>query len=74
MSEEEISWPEYGRWLKPEQEARAAAWLREKYGGGASVRAIADQIGKSYGFVHKALSKAGVPLRPRGGARPPRPK
>ncbi|MDX3772085.1 MULTISPECIES: helix-turn-helix domain-containing protein [unclassified Streptomyces] len=36
--------------------------------GGASIRAIADAHGRSYGFVHRMLSEAGVTLRGRGGA------
>jgi len=36
------------------------------YEAGASVRNIADHIGKSYGFVHRMLVDAGVTLRPRG--------
>ncbi len=42
--------------------------LREKYEGGASIRALAEQSGRSYGFVHRILSESGVPLRGRGGA------
>lgn len=51
--------------LGPDRErvaADAAAW----YLGGASIRAIANEIGKSYGFVHRLLTQAGVQLRPRG--------
>jgi predicted transcriptional regulator len=42
--------------------------LRTKYENGASIRALAESTGRSYGFVHRVLSEAGVPLRSRGGA------
>lgn len=42
--------------------------LRKKYDAGASIRSLADDIGRSYGFVHRVLSEAGVSLRSRGGA------
>ncbi|MFF8990222.1 helix-turn-helix domain-containing protein [Streptomyces sp. NPDC014983] len=67
-----MDWPEYRRWLKPEQKARAMAWLLKRYIEGASIRTLAEETGKSYGFIHKALSNAGVTLRSRGGARVPR--
>lgn len=42
--------------------------LVKKYHKGASIRALAESIGRSYGFVHWVLSESGVPLRARGGA------
>nr|WP_253848623.1 helix-turn-helix domain-containing protein [Actinosynnema pretiosum] len=45
-----------------------AATLREHYEKGASIRALAAQMGRSYGFVHRLLSEDGVQLRGRGGA------
>ncbi|MFF0770995.1 helix-turn-helix domain-containing protein [Nonomuraea wenchangensis] len=36
---------------------------------GLSIRTTAEAVGKSYGFVHRVLTDAGVTLRPRGGAR-----
>jgi hypothetical protein len=42
--------------------------LREKYESGASIRALAEQSGRSYGFVHRILSESGASLRGRGGA------
>ena len=35
---------------------------------GASIRDLASETGRSYGFVHRMLSEAGVALRGRGGA------
>lgn len=42
--------------------------LRRKYEKGQSIRALADGTGRSYGFVHRLLVDAEVPLRGRGGA------
>ena len=45
-----------------------AADLRKKYEKGSSIRALAEGTGRSYGFVHRLLLDAEVPLRGRGGA------
>jgi predicted transcriptional regulator len=42
--------------------------LKKKYQGGASIRALAEETGRSYGFVHRILSENEVVLRSRGGA------
>ena len=42
--------------------------LAKRYDGGASIRALADSTGRSYGFIHRVLSESGVTLRGRGGA------
>jgi hypothetical protein len=42
--------------------------LKKKYEGGASIRALAEETGRSYGFVHRILSESGATLRGRGGA------
>jgi hypothetical protein len=42
--------------------------LRKKYEGGKSIRDLAAETGRSYGFVHRVLSESGVTLRGRGGA------
>jgi hypothetical protein len=42
--------------------------LKKKYEGGASIRALAAETGRSYGFVHRILSESGAKLRGRGGA------
>jgi hypothetical protein len=47
---------------------RLTATLAKKYDGGASIRALADSTGRSYGFIHRVLSESGVELRGRGGA------
>ena len=47
---------------------KLAAELKKKYEGGASIRALAETTGRSYGFVHRMLTESGVNLRGRGGA------
>ena len=42
--------------------------LKKKYEKGASIRSLAVETGRSYGFVHRLLSESGVELRGRGGA------
>ena len=42
--------------------------LAKKYEAGASIRSLADSTGRSYGFIHRVLTEAGVALRGRGGA------
>ena len=39
-----------------------------RYQAGASVRTIAAELGRSYGFVHRILTEAGVTMRPRGSS------
>src|ERR671916_2078858 len=50
------------------QRDKLATDLKKKYEKGASIRALAEQTGRSYGFVHRVLSETGVTLRGRGGA------
>lgn len=45
-----------------------ATSLVERYERGESIRSMADDIGRSYGFVHGVLAEAGVAMRSRGGA------
>jgi len=45
-----------------------ASQLRGRYEGGSSIRALASETGRSYGFVHRLLGEAGATLRGRGGA------
>ena len=42
--------------------------LVRRYEAGESIRSIAGELGRSYGFVHGVLVEAGVTLRGRGGA------
>jgi predicted transcriptional regulator len=41
--------------------------LRRRYEDGASIRALAKETGRSYGFVHRMLSESGAVFRGRGG-------
>lgn len=41
----------------------------QSYASGASIRTIARQTGRSYGFIHRLLDTAGVPRR-RPGRQP----
>lgn len=45
-----------------------ASELSTKYKNGASIRELAAETGRSYGFVHRLLVENGVTLRGRGGA------
>jgi predicted transcriptional regulator len=47
---------------------KLAADLRKKYDSGQSIRSLAEQTGRSYGFVHRMLTESGATLRGRGGA------
>jgi hypothetical protein len=48
--------------------AKLAGELTKKYANGASIRALAEETGRSYGFVHRILTENDVSLRSRGGA------
>jgi len=48
--------------------SKLASDLKRQYTGGKSIRDLANDTGRSYGFVHRMLSEAGVTLRGRGGA------
>jgi predicted transcriptional regulator len=47
---------------------KLAGDLKRRYSSGSSIRELAGETGRSYGFVHRMLSEAGVQLRGRGGA------
>lgn len=47
---------------------KLAGDLRKKYESGRSIRLLAQESGRSYGFVHRILSESGTTLRGRGGA------
>lgn len=42
--------------------------LRVRYEAGESIRSLASDFGRSYGFVQGLLKESGVELRGRGGA------
>ncbi|ADG97934.1 hypothetical protein Srot_1471 [Segniliparus rotundus DSM 44985] len=51
--------------------AELQADLKAKYEAGASIRSLAQETGRSYGFVHKVLVESKAALRARGGAHTP---
>lgn len=51
-----------------EQRDALGSELAERYTQGESIRSIAQDIGRSYGFVHGVLRQTNTPLRGRGGA------
>lgn len=57
-----------GARLTGEDRDKLAAELVRKYESGSSIRALAEETGRSYGFVHRVLSESDVTLRGRGGA------
>ncbi|MFG2359072.1 helix-turn-helix domain-containing protein [Streptomyces sp. NPDC048521] len=56
-----------GKWITGGARAELAEAFARQYREGRSIRAIAEAHGRSYGFVHRVLTEAGVPLRARGG-------
>ena len=48
--------------------SKLATDLKKRYDGGESIRALASETGRSYGFIHRILTETGVTLRGRGGA------
>lgn len=48
--------------------------LSQRYEQGASIRALAREIGRSYGLCQRLLTEAGVQFRARGGANPASPQ
>ncbi|MFZ2173876.1 MAG: helix-turn-helix domain-containing protein [Rhodococcus sp. (in: high G+C Gram-positive bacteria)] len=48
--------------------AELQAQLKARYEAGASIRSLAREMGRSYGFVRNILAESEVPLRGRGGA------
>lgn len=51
-----------------EARAELAEQIRVRYEAGESIRSIAGDLGRSYGFVQGLLKEVGVSLRGRGGA------
>ncbi|WP_337063226.1 helix-turn-helix domain-containing protein [Kineococcus sp. G2] len=57
-----------GSRLSGAERAQLAEELSKGYAEGKSIRALAEETGRSYGFVHRLLSESDVSLRSRGGA------
>jgi hypothetical protein len=56
-----------GTWITGGARKERAEDFAREYKEGRSIRAIAEAHGRSNGFVHRVLTEADVPLRPRGG-------
>jgi Helix-turn-helix domain len=48
--------------------SQLTADVTKKYAKGRSIRELADEQGRSYGFIHRLLVESGASLRGRGGA------
>jgi hypothetical protein len=57
-----------GRRITGDERGSLSDQLRREYEQGRSIRAIAAETGRSYGFVHRVLLESGTTLRGRGGA------
>lgn len=57
-----------GKWSRVTGDERVAYRSRvmEKYAAGQSIREIAEEVGRSYGFVHRILREGDVTFRSRG--------
>jgi transposase len=57
-----------GRRITGVERERLTDELKTKYEQGASIRELAEQTGRSYGFVHRLLNESDTSLRGRGGS------
>ncbi len=57
-----------GRRITGKERDDLAKDLKKKYKEGASIRSLAAETGRSYGFIHRVLVDSKIPLRGRGGA------
>lgn len=57
-----------GRRISGQERDALTAKLRKQYDKGVSIRELASETGRSYGFVHRLLVESGTQLRGRGGA------
>ena len=56
-----------GKRISGDFRSEVAQSFVDRYLAGESIRAIATDSGRSYGFVQGLLKDAGVEFRPRGG-------
>lgn len=56
-----------GTWLTGDVRTAARSKAAQLYGQGATIRSVAQQLGRSYGGTRVLLLEAGVTLRGRGG-------
>lgn len=57
------------RILEGAERRRVRADLADRYNRGATIKAIAEEVGRSYGSVHKLLTEAEVNFRSPHGHR-----
>ncbi|MCU0297354.1 MAG: helix-turn-helix domain-containing protein [Candidatus Nanopelagicales bacterium] len=63
-----------GRRITGAEREKMTASLKKQYDKGASIRELAAETGRSYGFVHRLLVESETQLRGRGGPTPTRSK
>lgn len=56
-----------GQRIGGQERATLRARMVTAYKSGAPIRDIAEQVGRSYGFVHRVLGESDVQFRSRGG-------
>jgi hypothetical protein len=57
-----------GRRITGDERGTLSDQVRQQYETGRSIRSIAAETGRSYGFIHRVLLESGTTLRSRGGA------
>ncbi len=57
-----------GRRITGAEREKMTASLKKRYDKGASIRELAADTGRSYGFIHRLLVESETTLRGRGGA------
>src|SRR4051794_18557152 len=57
-----------GARITGEQRMELGDQLARRYAAGESIRALAEDTGRSFGFVHGLVKESGAHLRGRGGA------
>ena len=58
--------PTKGTRITGASRAQLATELKEQYEQGTSIRTLAENTGRSYGFIHQVLNETKVHLRRRG--------
>lgn len=55
-----------GEWVSGAERVNLRAQLKERHDNGASIRELADEINRSYGFTRRLLKEAGAVLDRQG--------
>ncbi|MFJ2212748.1 helix-turn-helix domain-containing protein [Streptomyces sp. NPDC101062] len=64
---QQVEYPQKGSRVTGAARNKLGADLKKKYDRGASIRELAEETGRSYGFTHRILNEYGAVLRGRGG-------